>query len=779
MKIFSEIRDRHVLQAVGVYVGASWVLVEIFDRLVERYLLSPTLTDVVFWGLFSLIPAVILIAWTHGKPGKDNITRAEIVGVPINLIATTGLLMTVFSGSHLGATADRVLVTTEDGEQVERYVPKRGQRRNLTLFFWDNAGGQDSDDWLQYAIADLLANDLSQNPYIAAKSAYDENEWGFYQDLARAGHADGLDVPVRLAQQVAQDQHADYFIQGVINRSGTDYQLEAKLLSTGDLSVVQTYQHNGDQIIELIDDLSGALLESLDVPVSSDRIAMTVDIPSHYSNDTLALQDYYEARNALLFDNDYVAAIRNLDEALADDPSFVIASIVKVELLANQGRVEESLQVARQALTYDYKLPQRRQDLLKTLIYRLSADQEKERVLLAKAVELEPDDTATHLRLALHDKWSGNLTAAIEAYKQVLALDPDEPRALNDLVELELAFGNDSQALAYARRYSDLRPDDYMARVKLGDIYRWMGQRSQAREVYEEAHDMRLESAVPLLRLADLSLRDGDMLRAEQLLAEAEVVADSPQHNSWVLNAHADLLMRQGRLQAALEMLDQARVYEEAYNTPVEILFGADMLRLGLHLELGQASEAESILDSGGKMLQPPYDQFLQLGYAYVHAARENYGDGEGAVQRFAQAIQQFDLAHMQHAVDSLRGMLAYKQADYQRSAGYHQAALDKLESSVGGGLYPAQIVAVCSELARVYTLSGDLDAAREILDKGFQLDASNAVLWLERARLQWQLQQSTMAEASLNYAMAIWERADSDYVYYRQAQELIDEISS
>ena len=111
----TELRERRVLPAIGVYVAGSWVLVEILDRLVERYLLSPYLTDIVFWGLFSLIPAVMLMAWTHGKPGKDKATRVEKVGVPINLIATLGLLITVFGGKNLDLAATQVTVSNELG----------------------------------------------------------------------------------------------------------------------------------------------------------------------------------------------------------------------------------------------------------------------------------------------------------------------------------------------------------------------------------------------------------------------------------------------------------------------------------------------------------------------------------------------------------------------------------------------------------------------------------------------------------------------------------------
>jgi hypothetical protein len=44
----TEMRDRRILPAVGVYVASSWVLIEILDRLVERYLLSPYITYIVF-----------------------------------------------------------------------------------------------------------------------------------------------------------------------------------------------------------------------------------------------------------------------------------------------------------------------------------------------------------------------------------------------------------------------------------------------------------------------------------------------------------------------------------------------------------------------------------------------------------------------------------------------------------------------------------------------------------------------------------------------------------
>ena len=137
----TELRDRRILPAVGVYVAGVWVAIEILDRLVERYLLSPYLTDIVFWGLYSLIPAVMLIAWTHGRPGKDKATRLEKVGVPINLIATMGLLITVFGDKDFDLAATQITVNNELGQQETHYIPSETFRRRMAVFFWKNESG--------------------------------------------------------------------------------------------------------------------------------------------------------------------------------------------------------------------------------------------------------------------------------------------------------------------------------------------------------------------------------------------------------------------------------------------------------------------------------------------------------------------------------------------------------------------------------------------------------------------------------------------------------------
>ncbi len=204
--IFQEIKNRRVLPALGVYAGSCWVLIEILDRLVERYLLSPFITDAAFWGLYSLIPAVILLAWSHGKPGKDRVTTAEKVGVPINIIATIGLLVTAFGGKDLGATASMISIANEEGVQETHYIPSDSYRRRMAVFFFENNSGDPELDWLQYGVTELLVQDLRQNPFVLASSPWANFGNGFYMRMKQAGFDDGLGVPLSLMREIADGQ---------------------------------------------------------------------------------------------------------------------------------------------------------------------------------------------------------------------------------------------------------------------------------------------------------------------------------------------------------------------------------------------------------------------------------------------------------------------------------------------------------------------------------------------------------------------------------------------
>ncbi len=779
MRLIREIRERHVMQALGVYVGACWLLIEILDRLVERYLLSPTLTDLVFWGLFSLLPAVILIAYEHGKPGKDRITRAELVGIPINLIATTGLLLSVFSGQHMGATADKVMITNAEGQQIETYIPRAGFRHSMMLFFWENQSEDSSLDWLQYAVADMLNQDLSQNPYLLTTIPYTDQQWGFYSQLVRAGYNDALDVPLSLQREIAQKHNQDYFINGDLVVRNGDFVLTARLYRPSEGQPVATFSMTGTALMTLVDRLSVALKEKLEVPSGGGRLAEDLTVADQYSNNLDAVHQYIDARTQRLIHNDFITAIDDLNAALELDPSFALAGLAKVDMLTSLGRSEEAMAMARKIEPHEHKLSGKHKDNLKALIYSLSGQSEKTNAVLQMRVELNPEDTAAYWRLANHYSWSGQLDAALQTYQKILQLDPDSDSALLQLSNLYRSRGDIDKAIDYAMRYGEQRPDDISAAIRLGSLYQDNGERELARQQFEQAALQDAGTVSPLIRLAELSARSGNTHAAEDYLRQAHQVANNPQQHSLVLAAQIRLLERQGRLHDALELLRERRTYEEQYNRPLDIVFEVDMQAVSYLLMLDQFAQADAILTAAENELQPPLDEFMQIGRAFSNILKGDEQAAQQSIARAAAVIRQFGLGHVEFQVDYARGLLAEKQHNYPECARRYQAASNKIQSSIIGSDLSGMVVEFYSYASKCMILADDLDAAVATLELGFQMDDARGELWTERARLQWTQQQLALARASLSYALAIWSQADPDYFNYKDALSLAEEMDA
>ena len=290
MSFFSEVRERRVLPAIGVYIGACWVIVEILDRLVERYFLSPYLTDIVFWGLYSLIPAVILLAWTHGRPGKDRVTRVEKIGLPINIMVSIGLLLTVFAGKDLSATADRVTISNELGQQEEHYIAKESYRRRVAVFFFTNESGDSDLDWMQYGITELLVQDLNQNPFMVVNSPWEEPNHGYYEKMLQAGYADGVGVPLNLKREMALDANRPWFVDGSIRNVNGTPGIELRVWDTETLEMLGSYDASGGDLLSVADLASERIRKVLDIPPGERGLAGDLPLAETYGDSERALQ---------------------------------------------------------------------------------------------------------------------------------------------------------------------------------------------------------------------------------------------------------------------------------------------------------------------------------------------------------------------------------------------------------------------------------------------------------------------------------------------------------
>ena len=775
--IFEEIKNRRILPALGLYVGGCWVLIEILDRLSERYMLSPYITDAAFWGLYSLIPAVILLAWAHGKPGKDRVTTAEKVGVPINIIATIGLLVTVFGGKDLGATASMISIANEEGVQETHFIPSESFRRRMAVFFFENESGDPELDWLQYGVTELLVQDLQQNPFVLASSPWANFGNGFYMRMKQAGFSDGLDVPLSLMREIASDANRQYFVEGAVDRVADEYVITVRAWETESLKQVAELTESGWDLYDTIDDLSIDLRDALDVPRGSARMVEDLPLAETYGESAAAFQNYISALNARLFDNDLEASNAFFDAAVAADPGFVLAWFLKAINLVDTGDLPAAQEAISQAQKLDYRLPARDRASLKRINYRLSGQQEKLIAFLRLQVRLQ-DDASSYSLLANTLMVTGEIEEAKQQFLVALDKDPLNVGIYLQLSLLERATGNMKSAIEYASKYQEEKPEEFEAQQVLGDLLRDSGDLDAAEEHYLQASLLGDQPVQPFLGLVDIALRKGNVNEARDLLEQADMAAQSVVQKSQVRAAAVALEFRLGRMRAGIEQLYQLEEFLVQFQPPFSVALSIYQPMVRAYCSLGDTDSANEVFGIAQSMVAPPLDKFLAFTEAEILFEQEDYDGAEAAVQRGAEIIEQFKLEDLKFLRDLINGFIMRKRGDYPGSSAAFRATLERINRSVlGGSELHRELPAFNAELAHSLILGGELDQAEKALAEGFRLDPSHPMLWLNKARLQFASDLPQLALASVNYALAIWKDADPEYRDLRKAQSLEQEI--
>ena len=78
--------DRRVPQIIGSYIIAGTSLVLFLDWLIVRYEYPEYYISFALFGIISIVPSVIILSYFHGAPGKDEWTKIEKIGVPLNIL---------------------------------------------------------------------------------------------------------------------------------------------------------------------------------------------------------------------------------------------------------------------------------------------------------------------------------------------------------------------------------------------------------------------------------------------------------------------------------------------------------------------------------------------------------------------------------------------------------------------------------------------------------------------------------------------------------------------
>jgi tetratricopeptide (TPR) repeat protein len=751
----------HRLPRVMVpYIGGTWGVVQCLDWSANRYLLSPFLVDLAIYTAVLLIPAVLLLAYHRGE--HMPWTRAEKVGIPLNVLAAATILAITFHGKELGAVTKQVQLTNAAGQTVERQVPKSAFRKHVALFFFANRSGDAQLDWLGQGLTMLLDADLCQDLFVNSKTQDD-----FVERIKKASLPPREALPMALQQEIARDAHLDYIVSGELSRSGADYVINVLLAPTSKGKPIADRQYRGADPLRLIDELSTQLRKDLGIPSSHVDDAPDLPVSEISTHSLTAMRDYVVGIDAMEIDNDARASIAALEQAVKEDPTFAQAWLALFDVLFQDNQEHKATQALAAAKRNEYRLAERKRLEFESFNAILSKDPEKELAILRQWVTLYPEDDRAHQRLAEAYMRRNRLDDGVGEYELLLKLDSN-PSYLLQSGFARKRKGDYAAALRDYREYEARSPGDPKGYLKAAQVEELMGRPEQAKASFEKALAIEPDQIEALVGVSRVEMRLGQLLRAQETVDRALKQSPPAVDLARVLKQQADLFELQGKRAQALEpirrMWDVLREHESTSELLRDQLDQMDSL-----VEAGKADEALAIIRNAEKASDNVNVSFgVQMAFAVLYVRLGDPARAAAAVDQIEKMMKTYEVGQLEPWVWWRRGEIDELNGAYASAAGRFQLALKAMPSE------PLLLV----ELARCQRRQKKLAEARAALAQALAAYPSLPQAHAELARVFVDEGDKAKARAEVAQALQVWAQADAGYKDAAEARELAAQVA-
>ena len=759
--LVKQLFERRIPQVVAIYAGASWGLIEFTGFLVGEFLLSPHWTRFVLATLLLLLPSVLMLAWFHGRPGRDDVPLAEKIGIPANLVVAGTALLILFGGQDLGAATTSIIVRTEDGETIERIVAKAEFRKKAALFPFDAGPGLDDDDiWITYLAPIALEMDLAADEFFQAVEPS-----LFAYRLAQLGFPTLRDVPLALKRDVSEEYRAGLLASGVVDREGGDYHVTLRLHEADRVAMISETVHRGPDFLALIDEMSVVLARVLDIPERAE--IDNIPVQERLTSNRGALEAFGRGSEQLFVGPlDLAEALASFETSTSLDPTFALAQYQYAMLLLADNRPEDAVDPIRKAVDNAYRLPERTSFRVRSDYYFITQQTERAWAVIEMWVELYPEDSIALQSYTGVQMIRGDWEGLIETLGKLYLLNPGDHLLLFEIADAYRRLGDDDAALEALERYLEQVPNDHTGYVEMARILERRGEHEEARSRIERA--LNLQPTLPelVVALATLDRETGRFDEAEAGYGRALGLAATPAERADVLDELKDYHRFRGQIDEAIRtagrwLEDAAMVW-----APVEIAQDR-MSEINLHLDVGRVEEARALLDVLQVELRPPLSDFsvprrrihIELGAKDADAALAAYHAAVDAMEANDFGAQRPLLLGDLGRIDELRG-------DYESALGHYREAM---ELDPGRNLH--------LDAGRALRRAGRLEEAATEVREALRRRPAEPKAHLEMALVLEADGDIEGAREHLGHAMAAWESADEAFEPAREARVKLAEL--
>ena len=748
---------RRVPHIVAIYAGASWALVEFTAFATDEFLLSPLWTRLVLLTLVLLLPSVLMLAWFHGKPGRDrdSLARTEKIGIPANALLCAIVLWALFGGEDPGSSAPSVMVETEEGDTIERDVIRSEDRKRTALFPLERGPGLgDDESWTAYAVPLAIEYDLMPDDYFVPVN-FGRLAW----PLLQLGYPDMQGVPLVLKREVARENYAGFMTVGEIDRVEDRYRVTLAVHEVESGNVVGDSVYEGSDLLALADAMSGLVKRALGIPPREG--VEDSPVRQRLTEDDAAMAEF--VKGMMDATEEPRAVIEHLRAAVTLDPTFTAAHRELSRRLPVPDRDGEALASIEAAMAYLSRLPERARFQVRAEYYQLTGEPDRAREIVDMWLELHPEDldaleNQSRMRMS-EDDWEGALATLAEMYR----LNPGNGSVLRRMGWVLDELGQYESAAAAFAEYVERFPDDESGYTVLAAFRQRRGELEQARTGLAKGVLLHPLSVPLALGLARLDQWTG---RFDEARAGYERTLDRARTPYLKTDALSDLKCYH---HFRGEMADAVRA-AEAWLAEASTFMGPDWTLgerfqdLLIYIDAGRLDEAADLVEDL-KGVTSPWVRDHVTPRAEIHFALATSGV-EAAREKHAEWVRQLEAA----GSEGRRSTVREDMGRIQERAGDHAGALESYRAAIS--LDPdtdacgrdLSVGKLHLGAGRVLRKMGRLDEAEAELRESLQHVPSLPGAHLELALVLEARGETADAVEHLERALAAWENADRDF---------------
>lgn len=754
--IFKDLWRRNVIQIAIGYIAGAWIVKQAVAAIVAQYVLSPHIVQLSWILLISLLPAVMILSYFHGKRSSGRWTKVELFGLPVNLLLSIALLFIMFNGKDLGAAMERVTIETEDGESITRAIPKSEFRKDIALFFFDNETQDKEYDWLQYGLTTALVYDISQDAFIEANNAI-----AFMHRFRENGSEDGLDVSLMMKSSIAEQQHCDFFVTGSFNREGTQWVINMQFYDTFKGSKMGSIVLKDEDLFVLVDKGSLEIKKALGVPTARMKESKDMPVAEIFTSSIPAFKEFILSTLQIHLQNDYSEGIVHAEKAVEIDPDFAIAHLTLAEMYFNTNmpeKTEKSVDITMDKL---YKLPERHQFSAKFFYYIIRQQAEQGTAVLKMWTDLYPHDVNAHVSLAQRYRMNNDFDLAIDQYKYITEIAPNEYEYIRTLGDIYESMGNLDSSLYYYEMYADKFPGEASAYRNLGDTYFRMSKFDLAMENYNKAQLIEPDNSSTALKMARVHMTNGNFNQAENLLLSMLESGNTSQDSILIYTGLEGLAEMLGKINLSFEYLQNRFALYKNTVPPLRYMV-LQIFSISKYSMVGKQKEALALLQKVEKELQPPLNKVAAFGYLFYYTDNKDPEKASQHVEDAMSIIEGFGEEMLIANIHYAEGRIAELEQDYMLAVEEY-SKYQKLHSTNAD---------VYRWIARSFAEAGKLDEAFDNIEESMTRSPNDPKTLYEAARIHQQDGNTQQAMDYIRKANEIWKDADASYEPARKARE-------